>query len=384
MENKVDVLIVGGGIVGLTLAVALLKYTSLHIALLDEKKLDHPVNVNRVSAVNLASERILQKLDVWDVVKTKASVFREIAVWEMGQKEALTFHAANIHAPHLGYIIANDHMLFALLEKAKTFERFNFYPATPLSDNHVSAKLMVAADGTSSVLRKQAGISVDEYAYQQAAIVATIRTEKPHEKKARQVFLKTGPLAFLPLQDPHLTSIVWSLPIDMAKEMRVLADEAFLQQLFSAFDKLGQLTATTERLIFPLKKQQAKNYIADRTALIGDAAHTMHPLAGQGLNVGLLDAASLFDVIHTAHNNREDMGDDRVLRRYERWRRADNQLMLQGVHQVKHFFAQEKQGMSKIRQFGMKMMNQLPWLKNEWIKYAVGDKRIQLPTLAEK
>ena len=213
-------------------------------------------------------------------------------------------------------------------------------------------------------------------------LVTTVTTEKPHDKTARQIFLKKGPLAFLPLQAPERSSIVWSLPVEEAHRLLNVDDASFSAELSLRFEnRLGDVTQVGKRFAFPLAHHEVHHYIAERIALVGDAAHTMHPLAGQGANLGLLDAASLVDVLKAAQRAQRDMGLSATLRRYERWRKADNVFLLTGVDQLKQLFSHSSSWVAGARSLGLNLINRTPQLKNQFNRYAIGDRK-DLPTLA--
>lgn len=412
-----DIIIVGGGMVGLTLACALAQQTSLSIAVLEAQ----PASIawseaeyhHRVSAFALSSRRILQSLNVWENIKKKrVSPFTEIKVWDAAKLGEIHFDSKDIAEPVLGYIIENNVVQSALFEKLLHYPQINYLAPVQLLDVEVqekqakvhladnpslSAKLIVAADGAHSWLRNKTGIAVEKQSYEQEAIVATVRTIEPHNKIARQVFLPTGPLAFLPLAESNTSSIVWSLPTVEAQRLMALDDESFMAALSHAMavipenaesicpgDIVGgrKILATQQRFSFPLQKQQATQYIKPRIALVGDAAHVVHPLAGQGVNMGLLDAASLVDVIEDALKHQRDFASHATLRRYERWRKGDNHSMLTGVDLIKQLFASEKRYMQSWRSFGLSATNQIKFLKNFFSRQAVGN-RTGLPRLAK-
>lgn len=396
-----DIAIVGGGIVGLSLALALAKKSGLSIVILESNPETVPYDVNayhhRVSAVALSSVRIFQSLQVWqDIINTRVSPFTAIQVWETSSQSNLDFESNEIGEPVLGYIIENNVIQNSLREKLKSHPQVHVVSpvkltefhendefVTLVSDNNIQyrARVAVAADGARSWLRDQVGINAYAEDYDQEAIVATVVTELPHEKIARQVFLPGGPLAFLPLSDAHTSSIVWSLPKDEARMLRTLDETEFRLRLAAAFScRLGSVNEIGGRFTFPLKKQQAEQYVCGRTVLVGDAAHVIHPLAGQGVNLGLLDAASLAEVMFSAGS--EDIASSAVLRRYERWRCADNLALMTGVDLIKHLFASDKVSVQTARAIGMAVTSRLSVLKNIFTRYAVGC-RDGLPELAK-
>lgn len=397
-----DIAIVGGGNVGLTLALALAKNTDLSIAIFEASDVSHPFNADeyhyRVSAVALASSRIFESLGVWDAMQAmRVSPFTSTHVWESTSNAQLDFSCNDISQPLLGHIVENNVMQNALLAKLADYPQIQLLKPITLQPlrtqedsvlltddggNSYHARLIVAADGARSWVRGQVGIPVERDDYDQKAIVATVETDLPHQKCARQVFLPSGPLAFLPLAESRMSSIVWSLPTEQAEELKDVDLESFRQQLEEAFaGQLGSIKAISKRYTFPLIRQQATSYVKDHVALVGDAAHVMHPLAGQGVNLGLLDAASLAEVIADAHRAGKDYADFKTLRRYERWRRADNLALMTGVDIIKHFFASENPTVKTARAVGISMVNRLTVLKNIFTRYAVGS-RDDLPLLA--
>lgn len=391
-----NILIVGGGMVGATLALALLDQTPCHITVLEAN--DHKPNPERVSAFSLSSQRIFKSLQVWqDMLQAGVSDFTRIHVWEENKKQALQFDSHALAAAQLGFIIENDVVLAALRKRLLQHPRMTWVsPVTLTAFQETNdgvllqaangevyrGKLAVAADGAQSWLRRAASISIKKQDYAQRAIVTTVHTSRPHKKIARQIFLKQGVLAHLPLKASHASSIVWSLPDDLAATCLAWDDATFKQQLAQAFEyRLGDVVQINKRFAFPLCRQTAAQYVKPRLALMGDAAHIMHPLAGQGVNMGLLDAASLAEVIADAMRLHRDFSSLATLRRYERWRKADNATLLTGVDVIKQLFASNAMAMSPLRSFGLKIMDQLAWAKNTCMHQAVGVRQ-GLPELA--
>jgi 2-polyprenylphenol 6-hydroxylase len=395
-----DIIIVGGGITGLTLACALAQQTNLSIAILEAKNAGEAWSAaqyhHRVSAVTLASQRIFNAIGIWHDIKNKRiSPFHAMQVWD-AQDHDIQFASQEINESVLGFIIENNVLLTSLNEKIGQYPQISYIAPVQLSALHVTpngieiltqenkwhAKLAIAADGANSWLREQAGITVKVDDYDESAIVVNVHTEFPHDRIARQVFLTTGPLAFLPLADPYACSIVWTLPTHLAKQMMACNVEQFKKELAQAFAcRLGMIKEIDSRHCFPIKKQQAERYISPKVALMGDAAHVVHPLAGQGLNMGLLDAACLTEVITQSISIRRDFSSYDQLRMYERWRRADNLILMKGLDTIKNIFANNTKSLQNLRHVGIKMLHGQSYIKNIFNQYAVGNRK-NLPELA--
>jgi 2-octaprenylphenol hydroxylase len=388
-----DVIIVGGGMVGLALAGLLIQKTSLSIAILEAQahvpEWDSNSNYPRVSAIALSSQRVFQSLQVWDSMqKKRVSPFAKIGVWDAASKAEITFDSKEIAEPLLGYIIENNLIQSELLLKIKKSTQVTFLSPVKLAQliekeksielqtvegQVFQAKLVIGADGANSWLRQQAGIEVVQHNYDQSAIIATVHTALPHHSVAQQVFFKSGSLAFLPLLKEKTSSIAWSLPTQEAKHLIAMDTDSFKQQLVQTFEyRLGDILEVEQRYSFTLIKQHAKRYIGSRIALIGDAAHTIHPLAGQGVNMGLLDALSLANIMIDAVKQNKDIANYTSLRRYERERKAENATMLVGVDLIKWMLASEKKSIQTIRAIGLSTVDRIAVLKNIFTRYAVG------------
>lgn len=398
-----DIIIVGGGTVGLTLACGLAQHSSLSIAVLESQSHSPVWNAttyhHRVSAITQASQRIFKKLRIWNEIETKrVSAFKKIYVWDEGEKGQISFDCHDVSETELGFIVENNLIQSILELKVKEYPSVNFYSSIVLNkllehakhielvaqDAIFNAKLVVAADGAQSWVRQQANIRSVKKNYHQQAVVAMVDTSLPHQQIAQQVFLKTGPLAFLPLQEAHLSSIVWTLPVEEAERLVSMDSELFNGSLAQAFNyKLGNIKTRGERHSFPLSKQFVEQYVKPGIALIGDAAHVIHPLAGQGVNMGLLDAMSLLDVIIQAVNDGRDFSHYSVLRRFERWRKADNFTMEAMVEMIKNLFANDKNRIKSLRAQGMDIINSVTEIKKLLIQQAIGN-RGDLPELAKQ
>jgi 2-octaprenylphenol hydroxylase len=342
----------------------------------------------RVSAITRASQRILESLDVWPTMKTmRLSPFRDMHVWDATGDGVIHFDSADIGENCLGHIVENSVTRSALHQACKNLDNISwFQPAKPSeitqNDNkiclhletglQIEARLIVGADGGNSWVRKTAGIEVDSTDYKQTAVVATVKTQLTHKETAWQRFLPSGPLAFLPLNDGY-SSIVWSTSPDQAEQLLSMDDSLFCKELSAAFDnKLGDIIETSTRATFPLRSQHAKQYVQNRLALVGDAAHTIHPLAGQGVNLGFADAASLAETLIDARQKKKDIGSFEVLRRYERWRKGENLTMLTAMTGFKTLFGNENPLIKTVRNLGLNLTDSVTPVKNIIIRHAMG------------
>ncbi|HEY1772506.1 MAG TPA: UbiH/UbiF/VisC/COQ6 family ubiquinone biosynthesis hydroxylase [Gammaproteobacteria bacterium] len=391
MKFDSDIAIVGAGVVGSALACALAD-VGQSVALIDAQTpapYDAKAEVDlRVFALSMASRHILEALQVWDsVAATRLSPYRDMQVWDAGGKGSVHFDSADLGQPELGYIAENSLLQHALWARLKgnsqvrmihpakvTALSFEDESATVTLDNgqRLRVRLVVAADGAGSATRSLVGIDVDNVLYDQRAVVAHVCTEQPHRETAWQRFLPKGPVALLPLADGRV-SVVWSAEESEAACILALDDAGFCAALTSASEaRLGQVTATTRRVAFPLQRLHAREYVRPRFALAGDAAHALHPLAGQGVNLGLLDAAALAEVITEAARKGRDVGDLGVLRRYERWRKGDNLAMIFALDAFKRLFSNENAGVARLRNVGLRAVDRFTPLKHAFVRRAMG------------
>jgi 2-polyprenylphenol 6-hydroxylase len=385
-----DVLIVGGGIVGATLACALAD-EQLRIAILEHNPPPPPPSADyalRVSAIAPSSRTIFESIGTWSAMQPqRICPVEEMHVWDAGGSGAIHFDSADLGEPCLAYIIENDAMLAALWQRIAQCKHIDPYCPSAVAgievhDTHVtvdvgagvrlSARLLVGADGPRSSVRTRMGISTTRWDYAQRAIVAMVAVERPRRHTAWQRFLPTGPLAFLPLPDGRY-SIVWSVDAAQADHLLARDDAAFMEALQAAFgERLGRIRASSARLAFALQRAHAQRYVAPRVALIGDAAHTVHPLAGQGVNLGLLDAAVLAEVLLDAHSAGRDIGALTTVRRYERWRKGDNLAMLVLTDGLKRLFGSSVSALQQVRNAGLDLTNAVMPLKRTLMRRAAG------------
>lgn len=403
MDNHYDIAIIGGGIVGASMAASLVD-SGLNILLLDPGQFSREPPPDeydmRVSAITIASQRFFQSLGVWEKIEShRVAAFTQMHVWEQQGSACIHFDGNQIGAEQLGYIIENRVIQHYLLEKITASDNITFLDQNRIEsyrslvngrlelvlDNGTTCdcELMIGADGSLSKVRSLAGIATQGWQYQQSAIVATVKTELSHQQTAWQCFLEQGPLAFLPLRD-NLCSIVWSTRPENAEMLMQLEDEHFNDTLTEAFERrLGKVTLEGQRGIFPLQLQYVNEYVKPGIALIGDAAHSIHPLAGQGVNLGLLDAACLADVILESVAQGKSPGAYAVLRRYERWRKGDNLGMMFLMDAFKRLFTTESVPLKFVRDNGIRLTNALDPLKAIIMQSATG-MRGELPTMIRR
>jgi len=402
MMQSVDIAIVGGGMVGLALASAF-KDTELRIAVIESREPDAQLadlpDV-RVSALSRSSENILRNLGAWPgIVSRRCAPYSAMEVWEQDSFARIEFDASKMAQPDLGHIVENRVIQLALLDQVKQLSNVTLFMPTKCSsmamgeseawltlDNgqSLTAKLVVGADGANSWVRKQQDIPLTHWDYGHSAIVANVWTAEPHQRVARQTFTPQGPLAFLPMGESNMSSIVWSTEPNRADKLVALSDAEFNKALTAEFDtRLGLCEVVGDRFAFPLKMRYARDFVTERVALVGDAAHTIHPLAGQGVNLGLLDAASLAQEVIALWQQGEDIGSKRNLRGYERWRKAEAAKMIAAMQGFKDLFSGGNPAKKLVRGIGMTLVSQLPGAKDEIMKRALGLKG-DLPSLAKR
>lgn len=387
-----DVIIAGGGMVGLALACGL-QGSGLRIAVLEHQQLENsPLQEQpalRVSAINAASERLFQHLGVWgNILSQRACAYNVMEVWERDSFGKIAFCADEYGFSHLGHIIENSVIQQALYQKAASLADVTVIAPTALKQvawgeneafitlddgRMLSARLVVGADGAHSWLRQHADIPLTFWDYRHSALVATIRTQEPHQTTARQIFYGEGILAFLPLSDAHLSSIVWSVAPNEAERLRQLGTAAFNRELAITFDmRLGECQLESERLTFPLTGRYARSFAGHRLALVGDAAHTIHPLAGQGVNLGLMDVAELIAELKKLHREGKDIGQHLYLRRYERRRKLGAAVMLAGMQGLRELFDGNNPAKKLLRDVGLSLADHLPGVKPKLVRQAMG------------
>ncbi|MCE7535402.1 FAD-dependent 2-octaprenylphenol hydroxylase [Aliivibrio fischeri] len=402
MMQSVDIAIIGGGMVGLTVAAAL-ENSGLRIAVIEsqlpEEELASLPDI-RVSAISRASENILNNVGAWQgVLSRRAAPYTSMRVWEQDSFAKIEFEAEDIAQHNLGHIVENRVIQLSLLDKISKQENVTLLAPERCtnimfgeseawinleSGKAITAKLVVGADGANSWLRNQLDIPLTHWDYGHSALVANIRTVDTHNATARQIFRPEGPLAFLPLGEPNLSSIVWSLDPLQAEDLVSMPEDDFNKRLTTAFDnQLGLCSVEGARQAFPLKMRYAKDFVRERAVLVGDAAHTIHPLAGQGVNLGLADAAALAETILALQNESKDIGLKVNLRSFERWRKAEAAQMIASMQGFKELFSGSNPVKKFIRGVGMSLTNELSPVKDECLKRALGLSG-HLPEIAKK
>ena len=390
MPKHFDVIVVGAGMIGTTSA-CLFARQGLRVGLVEIQavgQLQTTAN-GRVSAINLASSNLFKALEVWPGSdRNHVCPYHSMQVWDQNSPAKITFEAADLGRKNLGYIIENQAIVAAMLAKLQQnynvaildsaqvigIDRHNtkLRLKVILSDQEIETRLLVGADGSHSRVRKLCDLETRFSDFGQDAIVTAVSTSLDHQSTARQCFLETGPVAMLPLADGRC-SIVWSCDREQADELMQLDDLAFCARLQPLFlSELGEIIECQPRQRFALGQHHSSRYIADSVALIGDAAHITHPLAGLGANLGFLDAAALAEVVELAARHGRDIGQQSVLRRYERWRKGDNALVLGMMKGFKGIFGSSHASAKMVRSTGMNLADSIPPLKNTLAKYATG------------
>ncbi len=387
---NVDVCIVGGGMVGVVQALAL-GLAGVKVVVVEANAspaaMPEPYAL-RVSALTRASQRILEALGVWvEIPAERLSPYAKMQVWDAGGFGKIGFDAAEIGQPNLGHIVENGVLLHTLERRAEACEAIRWVRGETvdaveftkagvkirLSGERIQADLVIGADGALSRVRELVGIDVSRKSYDQRAVVANVRTEHPHAQTARQLFLRSGPLAFLPLPEPHANAVVWSTDPDHAAHLLKLSPVEFCTELGCAFDhRLGMLESSSETRAFALQRIHALEYTRPHLALVGDAAHVVHPLAGQGVNLGLLDAAALAEQLLEGRAKGRGLGGRVALRRYERWRKGHNRLTQSAMDGFRWLFGQTTPPLRFARSIGLSVADRTPMLKHQLMVRAMG------------
>jgi 2-octaprenylphenol hydroxylase len=403
-QQNYDLVIVGAGLVGATLAAAVASGEygrRCRIAVVEaggEPERHSGADFDpRVVALTLSSRDLLTQAGAWPAIElARVCPYRNMTVWDGEGTGRIHFSAAEVHSDQLGCIVENSVAVRAvrqclaeqagvtMIQPAKVVSLYTPEPGEPVltldNGTRLQAPLIIAADGARSRVRELAGFHTREWDYGQSAIVTTVRTECPHQYTAWQRFMHTGPLAFLPLQltteegiDDRYCSIVWSADTPLAEDLMSINDQQFCARLGLAFEHtLGAIEQTAERFCVPLRQRHATGYAQPGIALVGDAAHNIHPLAGQGVNLGLLDVAVLARELERALAREIPLGDFSILRRYQRQRLAGNLGMMGAMEGFKRLFGNRSLALCWLRNTGMQQLDSLPLFKNAVARRAMG------------
>lgn len=420
-EQQYDLAVVGGGMVGATLAALIAQslcaekqspQQPLRIAVIENappQAVSNEQNYTpRVSAITVASERVFRYLNLWQHFEAiRVSPFRKMDVWDADGTGSIQFYGHEIGLDHLGNIVENAVIQRALYDRLQQLQSESdaLTLHCPATVNHIerleqgdwrlhldsgealNTSLLIAADGAQSRIREWVGFETREWDYGHRGIVTTLKTEKPHGEVARQRFMTTGPLALLPLHgegelSQRLCSIVWSAEDALAEKLLNMSEAEFCKALEEASEGvLGDIQLMDRRYAFPLRQRHATHYVKDNVVLIGDAAHTIHPLAGQGVNLGIMDAAQLAETILQARQKSLPISHPMMLRRFERHRKGDNLTMMSAMEGFKQLFGAKPLPLRLIRNRGLSWMNQAKPIKNAIMQRAMGTKG-DLPVFA--
>ena len=398
VKDTYDIIIVGGGMVGLSFACELID-SDFSVAVIERSELK-PVAEQpdcRVSAINrTALARFARRGVFQSELSERVCAYEKMFVWDQTGAGQILFDSAELGVSELGAIIENNVLQRMLLDKVMSADNIDYLCPQEIvsidysfvderaaditvhlnADNNaaertLTAKLLIGADGVNSRVREVAGIQRNRQPYQQQGLVCNVSTSEPHQHTAWQCFMPTGPLAFLPLYNGQ-SSIVWSLDEEAARATMALDDQAFMLALAEAGEyKLGEVTEVGQRYLFPLTHGHAAEYVKPGLALIGDAAHNIHPLAGQGANLGIADAFALADIIIEAHSAGRQWAAEHTLKKYQRQRKGANTVMEMSMTGFKQLFGNNNAFISELRNAGLSLVDQLPALKYRIIRQAL-------------
>ncbi len=384
-----DLVIVGGGIIGLTLASAL-KDAGLKVLLIEAKVESTAVAKGQAYAVHMLSALIYQGIGVWDKMLPQIATYHSVRLSDADYPDVLEFQTADLGTQDLGYVAEHQALLKPLQEFIQQCPNVTYLcPAEVVNIQYqqdivaidikvggeirtVRSLLVVAADGARSPIRQAAGIKTHGWKYWQSCIVAYVKPEKPHNNTAYEKFWSSGPFAILPLP-MNRCRIVWTAPHEEAKALCNLDDEQFLKELQERYgNQMGKLELLGERFIFQVQLMQSDRYALHRLALVGDAAHNCHPVGGQGLNLGIRDAAALAQVLQEAHSQNKDLGNIQILKRYERWRQRENLTILGLTDLLDRMFSNNFLPVVIVRRIGLRILQRVPIVKILVLKLMIG------------
>lgn len=403
MIKKYDVAIIGAGLVGSITALLLAKY-DFNVLLLDagsgvsnkyfnecgKFNQDVPPDI-RMSAITLRSREILDQFGIFSAAENRFGIMKKVKAWEESGASEINLDCLLIGKQYLSNIVENNLLLEIIHNKIKALSNITRINSCKISDIYNVANqnsnsseietdkgnfivsLVVGADGANSFVRKYFEYNVDTENYNHTALVANVYTEKSHNNTAYQCFFKEGPLAFLPWQDSYCSSIVWSQSQQSAEYWTNCSEKEFLAELGEKFNyKLGKVIKTGQRACFPLIRRHAENYFKSGSVLIGDAAHTIHPLAGQGLNLGIYDAYELAEVLVWAKNKNYHINADYVLNKYQLKRKGHNQQVMTMMGLFKDIYSSDSKAIGMVRNLGVNLLDNISFLKKQMARYAAG------------
>ncbi|KTD76537.1 FAD-dependent oxidoreductase [Legionella waltersii] len=387
MSPTYDVLVIGGGVVGLSAALAMAK-RQLHVAVIDAGpiyKESDSIDL-RVYAINRASQALFTELEVWEEISAnRTAPYQKMHVWDASTGAHIDFDSRTIAESRLGTIVEESCIKKALMSKISAISNIKLFPQHKIDkvmtlDHSIevangttvwAGKLLMICDGANSTTRNLLNVPLTTWSYQQNALIAMVKTELPHERTAYQVFNADGPLAFLPLEEAHHCSIVWSTTPERIAHLMALSSDEFNQELAIAFNhRLGRVELESERHQFPLHMRHVKQYVGTRWMLLGDAAHTIHPLAGLGLNIGLADVKAWMNCLE---RNTGALVSNKVLRAYQRERKHAVWQSILLMDAFKRLFSNTSSPLSNLRKLGLNFCNEFTPIKRLFIQHAAGN-----------
>ncbi|MBM6552136.1 UbiH/UbiF/VisC/COQ6 family ubiquinone biosynthesis hydroxylase [Marinomonas ostreistagni] len=396
MAREYDVIIVGAGMVGALTAV-LTAQKGLTVALIDKHSGRYPLSTPpaydaRVSAISALSQQLLEQAGAWQrIAQERLAPYQRMAVWDGLGDGYVDFDSRYQQPPYLGQLVENAVLCDALMKSVHDTRGIDLYFDDSVqaqrqvergveidlsSDRQLLGAVLIAADGANSKLRHDNGFDTVEWDYGHHAIVTTVEIDRSHQDTAWQAFGEEGILAFLPLPSVdgrHFVSIVWSVAPSDAEQLVALEEAAFCRRLTYAMNGAFEaLSLTVPRQAIPLRQRHAKQYVQEGIALIGDAAHTIHPLAGQGANLGFADVSALVPILVKAHQRGEALGDLKTLRRYQRARMLDNIAMSASMEAFKRTFSTQQPAIVQLRNIGLKLCHQSSMIKRQLVAHAAG------------
>ncbi|MFN7038581.1 MAG: UbiH/UbiF/VisC/COQ6 family ubiquinone biosynthesis hydroxylase [Alphaproteobacteria bacterium] len=385
---KSDVIIIGGGIIGVTLACALAKQniSTILIEQRNIKSMKSNVTDGRASAISYGSKLILEKYDLWRNIEQYAGPIEQIRVTDSNSPLFLHFDNKYVESQTLGFMVENHKMLAELHNEAEkiknltilegnynTIQRNSYDVKVEIGNHIIESSLLVAADGKNSSVRQKANIGIRQSFFKQSAIVCNVKHELNHENIAQEKFFPNGPFAILPLLGGHSSSIVWTESTKLAEIYLGMDEKEFIYNLSLKFGNyLGELELISEVYSYPLSSLYCEKYYKERLVLVGDAAHSIHPIAGQGLNLGIKDVEALVEILNKYKSLGLDIGSESILVEYQNQRKDDNLAMIAITTMLNTIFSNKNFPLNALRKLGLSAVNTFPSAKKFFMKYAMG------------